>query len=124
MRAKAGDKVRLKLEPYRGVRGIVERRESGDLVVRVDSTGEVVRVRPSSVTNYSLAARRAWKRMPERRVGRPKGSGLTGRVSVTFRIDRGLWERFRLAEGQGLIADRTEAINAWIGEKLGEIVAG
>jgi hypothetical protein len=92
-----------------------------DVVVRLDGDIDVVRVQAKDVTNYSLAARRAWKKMPERRVGRPKGSGTRGRISVTLRIDRELWDSFRQAEVVGLVTDRTATINAWIREKLAEL---
>lgn len=72
-------------------------------------------------TNYSLAARKAWRRMPRRRVGRPKGTAKTDRVSVTLRIDRELWDHFRRAESAGLIQDRTALINSCIAQKLAEI---
>jgi hypothetical protein len=92
--------------------------------VRLDSTGDVVRVTLTDVTNYSLAARKAWESMPDRRVGRPKGSATSDRVSVTLRIDRSLWDRFRRAEAARLIGDRTESINAWISERLDELEGG
>jgi uncharacterized protein (DUF4415 family) len=124
MKIQAGDKVRLKAEPYLGARGVVEQPQGSHFLVRLDTSGEVVRVAPAEVTNYSLAARKAWESMPDRRVGRPKGSGTSDRVSVTLRIDRSLWERFRQAESAGLIGDRTETINAWVSERLNELEGG
>ena len=121
MRSEPGDKVRLKYGPHEGRRGLVVRLHGDDVVVRLDGDIDVVRVQAKDVTNYSLAARRAWKKMPERRVGRPKGSGTRGRISVTLRIDRELWDSFRQAEVVGLVTDRTATINAWIREKLAEL---
>ena len=72
------------------------------------------------LTNYSLAARRAWRSMPDRKVGRPAGTRVSDRVSVIFRIDRTLWDEFLSAEKAGLIADRTSIIN----EYLRDILAG
>ena len=77
-----------------------------------------------SVTNFSLAARKAWVTGPDRPVGRRKGTKLCDRVSVTLRIDRDLWERFRGMEGSGLIEDRTAAVNSWLRQKLEELEAG
>jgi hypothetical protein len=114
--SRVGDKVRLKDE--RSVQGIVERVDGGHLLVRLAGSKRRTRVSISKVTNLSLAARKAWQRMPARRVGRPKGSRLTDRISVTLRIDRAQWENFRRAEKSGLIMDRTATINEWIGEGL------
>ena len=116
MDSRVGDKVRLKDE--RSVQGIVERVDGGHLLVRLAGSKRRTRVSISKVTNLSLAARKAWQRMPARRVGRPKGSRLTDRISVTLRIDRAQWENFRRAEKSGLIMDRTATINEWIGEGL------
>lgn len=68
-------------------------------------------VSAEELTNYSLAARRAWRSMPDRKVGRPLGSRVSDRVSVIFRIDRILWNQFLSAEENGLIGDRTTVIN-------------
>jgi uncharacterized protein (DUF4415 family) len=64
----------------------------------------------NTVTNLSAAARSAWKTMPNRQVGRPTGTKIGDRVSVTLRIDRRLWERFRMQENAGLIGDRCAEI--------------
>ncbi|MDA8562851.1 hypothetical protein N9L06_00200 [Mariniblastus sp.] len=117
MKAKVGDKIRIKSI---GRRGVVERVQGKSLVVSFED-GKSASFDESEVTNFSLAARKAWERMPDRRVGRPKGTTRTDRTSVTLRIDRELWEQFRLAESQGKITDRTATINEWIAEKLNEL---
>ena len=117
MKSKVGDKVRVKLSQARGVvRGV----RGSNLLVLLDE-GTTESVKDSEVTNFSLAARKAWESMPERRVGRPKGTQTTDRVSVTLRIDRELWEKFRSLEKTGLITDRTGTVNKWIAEKLDEL---
>jgi uncharacterized protein (DUF4415 family) len=121
MDAKAGDKVRLKSETHWGKRGVVHKIGAANFVVRLNESRELVTVAAAKVTNYSLAARKAWARMPDRRVGRPKGSGSTDRISVTLRIDRKLWERFKRAESSGRILDRTAAMNAWIAQRLSDL---
>ncbi len=78
-------------------------------------------LREEDITNLSLAARKAWKSEPGRRVGRRKGTRLCDRVSVTLRIDRELWEEFRLKESAGIIRDRTSTMNAWLREKLKQL---
>ena len=118
MQAKPGDKVRLKLNGQANSRGIVRRIDDDKLVVWIEDTERIVRVPADAVTNFSLAARKAWKSMPDRRVGRPKGTRVCDRVSVTLRIDRDLWERFQSMESSGLIDDRTSTINTWLQEKL------
>jgi len=114
-----GDKVRLK-SSNGGERGIVKSFGENELQIQI-STGELIRASANEITNYSLAARKAWSRMPQRRVGRPKGSTKTDRVSVTLRIDREIWEKFQLAEKQGKIKDRTGTINFLLQGHLKEI---
>jgi len=121
MQPRPGDKVRLKNSGQPGPRGVVERVSGDALLVRVEESSEILRVPADAVVNFSLAARKAWKSMPDRRVGRPKGTRLCDRVSVTLRIDRGLWERFQLDEDRGLIEDRTAMINTWLREKLDDL---
>lgn len=117
MRPKVGDKVRVKATK---VRGVVESLDGERILLRLES-GQPACVESSGITNYSLAARKAWKNMPSRGVGRPKGTTTTDRISVTLRIDRKLWQQFKEAEGRGLIRDRTAIINDWIAEKLREL---
>lgn len=114
----AGDKVRLKAGDNAGARGIVKAVEGDQFVVRLDDSGVEVRVAAAAVTNYSLAARKAWVTGPDRAVGRRKGTKLTDRISVTLRIDRGSWELFLALEEAMVIEDRTRIINDWFREKL------
>lgn len=120
MKAEAGDKVRMKTEAHAGERGLVEAVDGEKLVVRLEDSGLRVRVAPQQVTNFSLAARKAWVTDPDRAVGRRKGTKLCDRVSVTLRLDRELWERFLSMETDGVIEDRTAMINRWFREKLAE----
>jgi uncharacterized protein (DUF4415 family) len=121
VKAKAGDKVRLKAGDHAGERGVVEAVDGAKLLVRLEQSGTQVRVTAEQLTNFSLAARKAWATEPHRAVGRRKGTKLTDRVSVTLRLDRDLWEQFRGLEGAGVIDDRTGLINAWFREKLAEL---
>lgn len=118
MEPEAGDKVKLKNHHGRAVRGVVEAVHGDQLVVRLEESGEIVATAAASVTNFSLAARKAWKNMPHRHVGRPKGARHCNRVSVTLRIDRELWEQFKRGESEGRIKDRTATINCWLREML------
>jgi len=119
-----GDKVKLKRSASvaAGAHGVLTE-ASEPLSVRLDESGEIITVSTDMLTNFSLAARKAWQNMPERNVGRPKGSRVCDRVSVTIRVDRDLWERFRRAEATGTVADRTLTLNRWIAEGLDALTA-
>lgn len=121
MRAKIGDKVRLKINRLAAARGIVEEVEGNKLIVRLENSDQKLQVAAEEVTNLSSAARKAWMKMPNRRVGRPKGLRFCDRTSVTLRIDRDLWEQFRSKEAAGVISDRTATFNSWLREKLAEL---
>ena len=121
MEPAVGDKVKLKGGSNASVRGVIEAVQRDELLVRLDESGELIAVASQFVTNFSLAARKAWKNMPHRQVGRPKGSRHCDRVSVTLRIDRELWEKFKQDELEGLIKDRTATINAWFREMLAKL---
>lgn len=121
MKTRIGDKVRLRRDYASGARGIVEEAEGNRLVVRLEGSERKLRVGAQNVTNLSGAARKAWINMPKRRVGRPKGLRLCDRTSVTLRIDRDLWKRFREKESIGAVKNRTATINQWLREKLSEL---
>jgi hypothetical protein len=122
--AKLGDKVRLKAGGHAGQRGTVAAVRGDRLRVRLDDATRGLWVPAATVTNYSLAARKAWVTGPDRPVGRHKGTKLCDRVSVTLRIDRDLWARFRDLEAAGLIENRTAAVNRWLREKVDELRDG
>ena len=119
MQTQVGDKVRLKIPPHENERRVVVRVTKRTILTEV--AGNTFETTPDDFTNLSLAARKAWESMPDRRVGRPKGSYHCDRVSVTLRIDRELWDDFRRLEAVGVIQDRTATINALIREKTEEL---
>jgi uncharacterized protein (DUF4415 family) len=121
MEPEVGDKVKLKGHRGTPTRGTVKEVHGDKLLVRLDESGELVALVSELVTNFSLAARKAWKNMPHRHVGRPKGARHCDRVSVTLRIDRALWEQFKRDESAGRIKDRTTTINAWLREMLDKL---
>ena len=123
--ARVGDKVKLKrsVDVAPTAHGVITEIAGSVLTVQLDGSGQVARVPTEDVTNFSLAARKAWKNMPARNVGRPKGSRVCDRVSVTIRVDRELWERFRQAEGDGVVLDRTSTLNRWIADGLDLLTA-
>lgn len=118
-----GDKIKVK-RPEGDLlvcRGMITAIGRDVLTIRVDGTSVLANVAADNVTNFSLAARKAWQHMPKRNVGRPKGSRVSDRVSVTIRIDRRLWQLFRQAEADGVISDRTATLNSWIAEHLNRL---
>ena len=118
MEHEVGDKVKLKNANHSTMRGVIAEVHGDGLLVRLDNSGELATVASELVRNFSLAARKAWKNMPHRHVGRPKGARHCDRLSVTLRIDRDLWDQFRQGEAEGVIEDRTATINAWLREML------
>ena len=74
MEPEVGDKVKLKDHHSAPMRGVVEEVHGDELLIRLEKSGELVAVAAELVTNFSLAARKAWKNMPHRQVGRPKGA--------------------------------------------------
>ncbi len=116
MKAASGDKVLIK---GIGKRGLIRSAKGSTLIV-IDEDDAMHSLSETELVNYSLAARKAWKKMPERQVGRPSGTTRSDRVSVTLRIDRDLWEAFTAAEQKELIGNRTQVINDWIRQKLHE----
>ena len=124
MDAEPGDKVRIKVGTHSNQRGIVEAIDGEKLLVQMEKTGLRIRLHADQVTNFSLAARKAWVTGPDRGVGRPKGTKLRDRVTVTFRIDRELWEQFMRLVETGRIEDRNSIVNSWFREKLAELAGG
>lgn len=124
VKAGVGDKVRLKAGPHAGARGELCAVDGDKLLVRLESSGLKIRVAGEQITNFSVAARKAWVTEPDRAVGRRKGTKLCDRVSVTLRLDRDLWELFQGLEEDGVIEDRTGLINGWFREKLARLDNG
>jgi hypothetical protein len=124
VKAATGDKVRLKSGAHAGARGFLEAFDDEKVVVRLEDSALKVRVTPEQITNFSLAARKAWVTEPDRAVGRRKGTKLSDRVSVTLRLDRDLWELFLGLEEEGVIEDRTGLINALLRAKLARLYRG
>ena len=123
--ALVGDKVKLKRSARAevGAHAVVLGVDGPRLILRLTESDRVLQSSIEHVTNFSLAARKAWHNMPARNVGRPKGSRVCDRISVTIRVDRTLWEKFRQAESDGIVQDRTSALNEWISEGLDHLTA-
>ena len=114
----SGDKIRIKTGSRVGERGILQVAADGALTVSLE-TGEIVPVLGMELTNFSLAARRAWDVMPKR-AGRPPS--LRPRMQmVSLRVEIDLWQRLKQAVDAGLLPSREQAINSWIRRHLDEI---
>ncbi len=116
-----GDKVRVRTGPHKGDRGILQGEENDLLELKLDS-GEVLLLEPEKLTNFSLAARRAWNVMPKR-AGRPLSS-VPRKKMVSMRLDIDLWQQLGYAVELGLIHSREHAVNRWIRECLDELLRG
>src|SRR6266566_5506989 len=110
-----GDKIRVRSGIYTGARGIIRAELNGLLEIELDDS-KVLSVPAKEVTNYSLAARRAWQVMPKR-AGRPQ-LATPRKKMVSMRLDIDVWDRLGEAVELGLIPSREEAINAWLGQQL------
>lgn len=115
--ARLGDKVRIRQGSNKGARGRVEEVMDESIVVRLDS-GDPVITSFRDVTNYSLAARRAWQAMPSRSVGRPRAPDTASKRTVSIRIDIEVWRQLGEAAEKKLIPSREQAVNEWLREKV------
>jgi hypothetical protein len=112
-----GDKVRIRTGPYAGARGIIRLEKDGLFEIKLDdSESNIVTVPVENITNYSRAARRAWKVMPKR-AGRPS-LPFPRKKMVSIRIDVDVWNRLDEAIELGLIPSREQAINSWLRDRL------
>ena len=107
---KLADKLRIRSGPFAGYRAVVCAIEPNNMLSVQLADGSRTSLATTTVTNFSAAAREAWKTRPQRQVGRPPGTKTRDRVSVTLQIDRRLWERFRMQESAGVIGDRCAEI--------------
>lgn len=110
-----GDKIRIRSGPYSGARGVIQAEVDGILDVLLDE-GSRLHMEPQEITNYSLAARRAWQTMPKR-AGRPQSSSPRKKM-VSMRIDVEVWNMLQEAVERGLISNRERAVNDWIREQV------
>lgn len=57
-----GDKIRISAGNQKGQRGTLQEVTNSSLEVKLES-GEMLAISPQDVTNFSLAARKAWRTM-------------------------------------------------------------
>lgn len=114
-----GDKVRVRYGDHAGQRGVIKDMSENFCAIEL-TTGLVIHSSRDSFTNYSLAARRAWQKMPKMS-GRPRSITKQKRM-VSLRIDAELWDELGLAVSRGLIESREKAINTWLRQHLNELL--
>jgi len=102
-----GDKVRVKGGTHHGQRGVVTS-VRGDRLTALLTNGIRLRTSPAGVTNFSAAARLAWRTMPKR-AGRPLG--LERKTRVSLRIDSVTWEALGKLADAGRIRSREHLTN-------------
>jgi hypothetical protein len=117
-KVRVGDKVQI-TQGDRKIRGTIESVGPAKVRIRTEQ-GAMVSDKPQNVRNFSAAARLAWKKMPERKVGRPRGSLRGERISVTLRLDRTLWSQFLLLERRRSVEDRVTLFNRFLAEITAE----
>ncbi len=115
-----GDKVRVRTGPYAGSRGLVAAIAGETASVRLPS-GAVLELGATDLTNYSLAARRAWRAMPKR-AGRPRLPAPRKKM-ISVRLDLDVWRLLAQAAEEGLINSREAAINDYLRRALADLVA-
>jgi transcription elongation factor len=60
-----GDKIRISVGNQKGQRGIIQDVTNRSLEVKLEN-GETIAISPQDLTNFSLAARKAWRTMRRR----------------------------------------------------------
>ena len=113
--AQIGDKVRFRFGIHAKERGIVQATVGSLLEIQLEKGG-LIQAGPEEITNYSLAARRAWRVMPKRagrhqlETPRKKMASLRLNVDVLDDLDK--------AAELGLIPNKEQAVNTWVRQKL------
>jgi len=105
--ARVGDKVRIRTGVHAGARALICGLLEGRVRIRL-LDGKRLSTTLRELTNYSAAARLAWKTMPKR-AGRPPSPRPKTRVSL--RIDSTTWEELGDLAAKGRIRSREQLVN-------------
>ena len=116
--ARVGDKVRVKTGLHSGARGVLSgvRGKQHTVLFR---DGTRLRIDATQVTNFSAAARRAWRTMPKR-AGRPLNPDR--KVQVSLRIDAATWQGLGELAENGHIRSREHLTNVLLRRALRRLV--
>lgn len=116
---RVGDRIRIKSGRWRGQRGLIrELLSEGELLLTVEDARPVIA--SDSITNFSLAARRAWVTRPKR-AGRPMLAKPRKKM-VSLRIDIETIDALSVLSEHGLITNREQAVNEWLKERTRELL--
>lgn len=110
-----GDKVRIRST---GARAVVCRQTGSKLEVRLGDVLAVVD--PEEVTNYSLAARRAWVTRPKK-AGRPPLPTVRKKL-ISLRVDIEILDWLAVLSEWGSIPSREAAINRILRERIPDMI--
>jgi preprotein translocase subunit YajC len=113
--AQIGDKVRIRSGIHAKVRGVVQAKVGESLEIQLDE-GPLIHARPEEITNYSLAARRAWQVMPKQ-AGRHQLAVPRKRMA-SLRLDINVLDDLDKATELGLIPNKEQAVNTWLRQQL------
>ena len=119
--ARIGDKVRIRSGIHAKLRGVVQVAGGESLEIRLDD-GPLIYAGPEAITNYSLAARRAWRVMPKQ-AGRHQLDVPRKRM-VSLRLDIDVLDDLEKASAQGLILNKEQAVNEWLRQHLDMLLGG
>lgn len=109
------DKVKIRSGSHAGARGVIQGEDIGLIHVKLE-TGEVVNLTALEITNFSLAARRAWEVMPKKS-GRPALDEPRKKM-VSLRLDVDVLEMLEQASLRGIILNKSETVNRILRENL------
>jgi len=110
-----GDKVRIRSGPHAKERGVVQAKVGEFIEIQLDS-GPRIQAGPQEITNYSLAARRAWQVMPKH-AGRHQ-LAVPRKKMVSLRLDIDVLDDLAEATELGLIPNKEQAVNTWLRQQL------
>ena len=113
-----GDKIGIKIGSLAGIRASVVRVRGDAVVVQVENGGSFV-LPFDGITNYSRAARRAWKVMPKR-AGRPRADHPRKKM-VSLRLDIELIQRLDAAVRLGQTPNRSQAVADGVSAYLNQL---
>jgi uncharacterized protein (DUF4415 family) len=113
-----GDKIRVKTGRYSERRGRVTSIKGARLWIRLDDIEAVIVVSAHDVTNYSLAARKAWAKMPKKS-GRPRGSKALKKM-VSLRLDNDVLDLLDSVVDKNIFDNKSEAINTCLRKQLAQ----
>ena len=113
-----GDKIRIKVGDHKGKRGVIIAAAANRVEIALDD-GNAAVVDRSGITNFSLAARKAWRVMPKK-AGRPKNDKPKTKM-VSLRLDVFLWIKLGEAVTEGIIVNKEAVVNALLEEYINKI---